>query len=174
MKALATATVAALLAAGATLATASTPPQTPSTAFAATAAQSGMIEVALGGLALQKSSNSQVRQLAQKTIQERAQANRELAAIVKQEGLILPTQMEAKYNAIVARFYAKSAVAFDTAYIEHMAKNSTDELTAFESAAKLSDPALAAFAQKTLSMLQEHRQLAANLHVNDTRTASAR
>jgi len=170
MKALSTATIAAVLAAAATLATAET--QQPS-AFASTAAQSGMIEVALGGLALQKSNDTQVRQFAQKMIQDHGQANQELYSIVKREGLTLPTKLDAKYDAIVTRFNAKSGAEFDKAYIAHMVKNHADELTLFESASRLSDPGIAGFAQKSLSMLQEHEQLAEHLRGTGLRTASA-
>jgi putative membrane protein len=194
MNAFSTATVAALLAATATLANAETYPQmhfdtnaassqyqhealrdasTP-TAFASSAAQTGMIEIALGGLALQKSNNSQVRQFAQKMIRDHGQANLELDSIVQREGLILPTRLDAKYDAIVRSFNAKSGAEFDKAYIAHMAKNHADEMSLFESAARLSDPQVAAYAQKTLTMLQEHRQLAENLRATGLRTASAR
>jgi len=170
MKALSTAAIATLLVAAATVATAET--QQP-TAFAAAAAQTGMIEVALGGLALQKSHNSQVRQFAQKMIHDHGQANQALYLIVQREGLILPTRLDAKYNAIVSTFNAKSGVEFDKAYIRHMANSHAKEATVYESATQLSDPDIAAFAQKTLSMLHEHEKLAENLQGTGLRTASA-
>lgn len=194
MNAFSTATVAALLAAASTLATAETPSQTrvdakassgayqheamqdasSATAFASRAAQTGMIEIALGGLALQKSSNTQVRQFAEKMIHDHGQANLELDSIVQREGLILPTRLDAKYDTIVSSFNTKSGVEFDKAYIQHMAKNHADEMGLFESAARLSDPEVSAYAQKTLTMLQEHRQLAESLRDTGLRTASTR
>jgi predicted outer membrane protein len=97
-----TAVATTLLAAAATLATAQTQgPTSPQTrldpnaassahqsqAFAATATQEGMIEVALGGLPLQKSSNNQVKQFAQRMVQDHGQENQELQSIVKRKGL---------------------------------------------------------------------------------------
>ena len=46
-----------------------------STAFAATAAQDGMVEVALAGLALRKSDDNELRQFAQQMVQDYAQSN---------------------------------------------------------------------------------------------------
>jgi putative membrane protein len=107
-------------------------------------------------------------------ILDHGQANLELDSIVKSEGLILPTRLDAKYDAIVRSFNAKSGAEFDRAYIAHMAKNHADDTRLFESAARLSDPRVAAYAQKTLTMLQEHRQLAENLRATEVRTASTR
>jgi putative membrane protein len=200
MNALSTATVAAtaLLAAGAALATTPTQRQMPSqahadptalsspyqrqaqdaatpTAFAASAAQDGMSEVALGGLALRKSSNDQVKQLAQKMVQDYGQANQELESIVKSEGLILPTRLGAQYDATEKLLSAKSGAAFDKAYIEHVAKDNAQAVALFESASRSSDPQLAAFARKTLPTLQEHQPLASSLRASTgIRTASAR
>ncbi len=149
-------------------------PMTP-TAFASAAAQGGMIEVALGGLALQKSNNSEVRQFALKMVQEHGRANQELESLVKREGLILPTKLDAKYDAVVSSLNAKSGAAFDRAYIEHMTKDHAEAVALFESASRSSDPALAAFARKTLSTIEEHRQLADRLHASiGIQTASAR
>lgn len=192
MNAFSTATTAALLAAAATLATAETPPQmrfdtnaasgpyqhealrdaANPTSFASSAAQSGMMEIALGGLALQKSNNSQVRQFAQKMIHDHGQANLELDSIVRREGLILPTKLDAKYDAVMRSFNAKSGAEFDRAYIQHMARNHADEMSLFESASRLSDLEVAAYAQRTLTMLEEHRQLAQNLRATGLRTAA--
>lgn len=194
MNVFSTATAAALLAAAATLAAAQTqgqmPPQTrlgPNAAFspakgastpaeiAATAAQEGIIEVALGGLALQKSSNNQVKQFAQRMVQDHGQANQELQSLVERKGLILPTKLDAKYEAMVGSLNAKSGAAFDKAYVKLMAKDHDQAVARFESASKSSDPDMAAFARKTLATLQEHKQLADDLRVSiGITTASAR
>lgn len=134
-----------------------------STAFAATAAQDGMVEVALAGLALRKSHTNQVRQFAQKMVQDYARANTELDSIVKCEGLVLPTELDAKHNASIKRLDSKSGSAFDKAYLRHMAEKHSDAVPLFQSASRSGDPDVAAFARKSLAMLQEHQQLAENL-----------
>jgi putative membrane protein len=134
-----------------------------STAFAATAAQDGMIEVALAGLALQKSRSEQVRQLAHQVVQDYAQSNGDLYSIVQCEGLILPTGLDAKHNAVVRSFNAKSGSAFDKAYLQHIVEKNSEAVALLESASRSGDPDMAAFARKGLSTLQQHQLLADNL-----------
>ncbi len=142
--------------------------------FVANAAQDGMTEVELAKLALKKSSNDEVKQFAQKMQQDHSQANDELASIAKSKGISLPTKLDAKHAAMVKSLSAKSGAAFDASYAEHMAKDHSKAVALFEAASKSSDPDLAAFAQKTLPKLEEHKQLADTLRSNtSTRTASA-
>jgi putative membrane protein len=146
-----------------------------STAFAATAAQDGMVEVALAELALRKSGDNPLRQFAQQMVQDYAQSNGRLDSIVKCEGLILPTGLDAKHNALVTRLNAKSGRAFEKAYLNHMAEKHSEALALFESASLSGDPDVAAFARKGLSMLQEHQLLADNLRASiGTRVANTR
>ena len=146
-----------------------------STAFAATAAQDGMVEVALAGLALRKSDDSQLRQLAQEVIQDYAQSNGELDSIVRCEGLILATELDAEHNALISRLNSKSGRAFDKAYLKHIARRHSEALVLLESAMMSGNPDVAAFARKSLSMLQEHQLLADSLRTTmDTRVAKTR
>ncbi len=144
-----------------------------STAFAATAAQDGMVEVALAGLALRKSGDNQLRQFAQKMLQDYALSNGGLDSIVECEGLILPIELDAKHNGLIRRLDAKSGRAFERAYLKHVAEKHSETLALFESASRSGDPDIAAFARKGLSMLQEHQLLADNLRAAlDTRVAN--
>lgn len=136
-----------------------------STAFAATAAEDGMVEVALAGLALRKSRNDHVRQFAQRVVQDYARSNSRLDSIVKCEGLVLPTELDAKHNAAIERLNATSGSAFDRAYLKHLGDKHSKAVALFESASRSGDPGVAAFARKGLSMLQEHQELADNLRV---------
>jgi predicted outer membrane protein len=146
-----------------------------STAFAATAAQHGMVEVALATLALRKSGDDQVRQLAQKMAQDYAQSNGGLDSIVKCEGLVLPVELDAKDNALIRRFNAKSGRVFEKAYLTHIAEKHSAAMAVFESASLCGDRDIAAFARKGLSMLHEHRLLADDLRAAiTTRVANTR
>ena len=146
---------------------------TPET-FVKTAAQDGMTEVGLAKLALKKSSNSDVKQFAQKMQQDHEQADEQLAAIAKSKGLTIAKKLDAKHEAMMKSLSAKSGAAFDAAYAEHMAKDHEKAVALFKGASKSSDAELASFAQKTLPTLEEHKQLADNLRKSvGTRTASA-
>ncbi len=136
-----------------------------STAFAATAAQDGMVEVALAGLALRKSSNDHVRQFAQQMVQDYANSNEQLDSIVKCEGLVLPTELDAKHSAAIERLNATSGSDFDRGYLKHIGERHSKAVALFESASGSGDPQVAAFARKGLSMLQQHQELADNLRV---------
>jgi putative membrane protein len=145
-----------------------------STAFAATAAQDGMVEVALAGLALRKSGDDQVRYLAEKVVQDYAKSNDGLDLIVECEGLILPFELDAKYNESIRRLDEKSGRVFEKAYLKHIAERHSVAAAVFESASMSRDPEMAAFARKGLSMLQEHQLLADNLRAAiATKIASA-
>lgn len=122
-----------------------------------------MVEVALAGLALRKSGDNQLRHLAEKTVRDYAQYNGGLDLIVKCEGLILPFELEAKYNELIRRLDAKSGTVFEEAYLKHVAEKHSVAMAVFESASMSRDPDIAAFARKGLSMLQEHQLLADNL-----------
>lgn len=146
---------------------------TPAT-FVKTAAEDGMTEVALGKLALSRSSNNDVKQFAQKMVQDHGQADQQLASLAQSKGLTVPSTLDAKHAAMVKALGAKSGAAFDSSYAEHMAKGHTKAVALFQAASKSSDRDLAAFAQKTLPTLQEHKQLADNLRASvGTRTASS-
>jgi len=145
-----------------------------STAFASTAAQDGMVEVALAALALRKSSDDALREFAQTVVQDYAQSNDGLDTIVKCEGLILPTELDAKRNALIKKLEAKSGRAFEKAYLKHMSERHSEAVALFESASMSADPDVAAFARKGLLMLQGHELLADSLRAEiDTRVANA-
>jgi putative membrane protein len=131
--------------------------------FVTMAAQDGMTEVALGKLAQSKSNNPQVRQFAQKMVQDHGKADAELAHIAKAENLEVPTQLDAAHQKMVASLNAQSGAAFDGAYASHMAQDHTKAIDLFQSASNSGDPALAGFAKKTLPTLQEHKRLADHL-----------
>jgi putative membrane protein len=146
---------------------------TPKT-FVETAAQDGMAEVDMAKLALKKSSNSDVKQFAQKMEQDHEQADDQLSSIAKSKGMTVPDKLDAKHEAMLKSLSAKSGKAFDRAYAEHMAKDHAKAVALFQGAAQSSDADLAAFAKKTLPTLEEHKQLADNLNASvGTRTASA-
>ena len=144
------------------------------TAFAATAAQDGTVEVALAGLALRKSRNDHVRQFAQRMVQDYARSNGRLDSIVKCEGLVLPTELDAKHNGEIERLDATSGKAFDRAYLKHVGEKHPKTVAVFESASGSDDPDVAAFARNGLSMLQEHQELADNLRVVVSPTVASR
>ena len=110
--------------------------------FAMTAAMGGMAEVEMARLALTKASSDAVKQYAQKMIDDHTPNNAELMQIASTKGITLPTAPDAKHRAMMAR----------------MEKLFRDE------SMKGRDADLKAFAAKTLPVVQQHLQMARDLH----------
>jgi len=134
--------------------------------FVTKAAQDGMTEVALGKLALSKSNNNDVKQFAQKMVQDHGKANTELAEIAKTKALEVPTQLDAEHQGMVKKLSAKSGSAFDSTYAADMASDHSKAIALFKAAANSGDRDLAGFAKKTLPTLQEHKRMADSLRLS--------
>jgi putative membrane protein len=132
--------------------------------FVTKAAQDGMTEVELGKLALSKSYSNDVKQFAQRMVQDHGKANTELAGIAKAKGLDVAAQLDAEHQGTVKALSAKSGAAFDSTYAARMASDHAKAIALFQATAKFGDRELASFASKTLPTLQEHKRMADNLH----------
>jgi putative membrane protein len=129
--------------------------------FATKAAAGGQAEVALGRLATEQAGSQPVRQFGQQMVTDHSQANQELQAIAKQQNLILPTRPDSASVATEQRLRASSGAAFDSAYARDMVQDHQQDVADFQKEASSGqDPALKAFAQKYLPVLQHHLQMA--------------
>jgi putative membrane protein len=129
--------------------------------FAQKAAAGGLAEVALGQLAQQNGSAPQVKEFGQRMVTDHGQANEELQRIAQSLNLTLPTEPAAKEQATLKRLSALKGAAFDTAYTQDMVRDHQEDVIAFQREAQSGkDPALKAFAQKHLPVLQQHLQMA--------------
>jgi putative membrane protein len=138
--------------------------------FVKKAALDGMTEVELGKIAQEKSQNADVRSFAAQMVADHSKANDELKSIAKKKGYEVPAKLDAEHKAMVTKLGGKSGADFDKAYAEAMDKDHMKAVALFTDAQKSSDSDLAAFAQKTLPTLEEHKQLADSL---DSKTRSA-
>jgi putative membrane protein len=143
-------------------------------AFIAEAAGDNAFQIAMGRLALQKSRSTDVRQFAQKIIDDHTRMNNELAAISERRGnnpysAAVPVdrsrQMQDKLG-------AQQGTAFDHAFAGLMVDDHQSAIDRF--AAEMQnghDDALRAFADRELPTLREHLAMAKAL--NDGRSESA-
>lgn len=134
--------------------------------FAMQAAQGGMSEVEMSRLALTKASSDAVKQYAQKMIDDHTAANTELMGIASAKGITLPTTPDAKHRAMLARMEKLSGEAFDREYVMmagHKDHQKMEKLFRDEST-RGRDADLKAFAAKTLPVVQQHLQMARELH----------
>ena len=131
--------------------------------FVSQAAQSGMAEVEVGKVALNKSSDPTIREFAQRMVTDHSKANAELASIAKAKGVTPPAKLDAEHAAMVNSMRDTPADKFDQQYSKHMNMDHSKAIALFEGASKASDPDLSGFAKKTLPTLREHKELAEKL-----------
>ncbi len=135
--------------------------------FVQRAASGGMAELQAAQLAQQRGSSSQVRQFAARMITDHTQANDELQQIAQEANITLPTKPTGKDAAAGQRLGALNGTAFDQAYAQVELGNHQQDVALFrKEATSGQDPALKAFAQKMLPILQQHLQLAQILNTN--------
>jgi putative membrane protein len=133
--------------------------------FVAEAAQAGMAEVEHGNLAAQRATNPQVKQYAQRMVQDHTKANDELKAIASARGLTPPTAMDRKHHRAMEKLGKLNGPEFDREYMKHMVDDHKKTVSLFEKQAKSGkDGDLKSFAVKTLPILQEHLTLAQSTH----------
>ncbi|HEX8457592.1 MAG TPA: DUF4142 domain-containing protein [Pyrinomonadaceae bacterium] len=134
--------------------------------FAMTAAMGGMAEVELARLALTKASSDAVKQYAQKMIDDHTPNNAELMQLASTKGLTLPTAPDAKHRAMMARMEKLSGAAFDREYVMMAGSRDHQKMEKLfrDESMKGRDADLKAFAAKTLPVVQQHLQMARDLH----------
>lgn len=139
----------------------------PDLQFAARAASGGHAEVELGHLALAKSNREDVRQFAQRMVDDHTRANRDLSELAMREHIRLPRAPEGQDAAEIRRMSALSGANFDRPYIDLMVKDHRQDVADFEREARSGQFApLRTLANATLPMLREHLHMAEALQAN--------
>jgi putative membrane protein len=120
--------------------------------FVEKAAKSGLEEVAISKVAVDRAQNPEVKSFAQMMVSDHTDANTQLSALAAQKGVTLPLD---KTN--VEKWSTRSANGFDEEYIDKMVSDHKDAVELFEKEAKKGeDPDLKSFAEKTLPTLMAH------------------
>jgi len=153
--------------------------------FVREAAKGGMMEVHMGKLGVQKAQSDQVKQFAQRLVDDHTKANTELKQIASTKGITLPdadriagtpdtdrtqvrertdTDKTGKEHAEIKRLEGLSGTEFDRAFVRAAINDHEKDVKEFEKAAeKCDDAELKAFAAKTLPTLREHLSQARSL-----------
>jgi putative membrane protein len=141
--------------------------------FMTQTAQSGMMEVQLAQLALQKAASQEVKDYARQLEQDHSKANDELKTLAQQKNINLPADMGTKHQSHMTKFQNMSAEQFDREYIKTMAGNHRNSIREFQKQAdRAMDSHVKEFAAKTLPTLQTHLQRAQELQTS-TRSRKA-
>ena len=133
--------------------------------FATTAAVGGMAEVALGKLALTKTSNADIKNFANMMITDHGQANAELMSIASAKNITLPTEPDSAHLKKADELSKLSGTKFDKAYVDAMIDGHKKTLDLMNNEAKNgSDSSLKAFAAKVAPTVQKHLDAINKIH----------
>ena len=134
-------------------------------AFMHTAAMGGMAEVELGKLGVANAMSSDVKQFAQRMVDDHSKANDELKALAAQKSVKLPAELDAKHKALQDKLAKQKGAAFDAAYMSEMVSDHNTDVALFQKESKSGkDADTKAWAAKTLPTLQEHQKMAKEIH----------
>lgn len=128
--------------------------------FVRQALQGGMAEVELGQLALEKSSNEDVKQFAQKMVDDHTKLGEQMKQVAQQLGVKPPDKLSSKDKATMAKLQALNGDAFDKAYIKDMVKDHQQDAKEFKREAQnTSNPALQDVVPQGAQMIDQHLQM---------------
>jgi putative membrane protein len=129
--------------------------------FMMMAATSGMNEISLSNQALSKSSNDDVKKLAQMMIDDHTKANDELKSLAATKNVTLPTEADSKHKSAMEKMSSISGEAFDKAYVKMMVSDHEKAVSMFQKESTNGKDAEAkAFAASKLPALQSHLEMA--------------
>lgn len=132
--------------------------------FVTEAARGGLFEVQAGELARSQATNPAVKDFAERMITDHGKANQELKQLAKDKGATLPTTLNGKEERTLEHLRKASGKDFDKVYAQHMVDDHQQDLTKFRKAAEQSeDPDLKSFAQRNVTVIEEHLQEAKEL-----------
>lgn len=133
--------------------------------FAVEAADGGMLEVELGTLAITKAASPEVKQFAQKIVDEHTKANNELKALAQKKNITLPTTLGNEHQRKLEKLREKTGAEFDKEYMDLMVKDHKEDVKEFEEQAEDgNDPEIKEWASSKLPTLRNHLEEAERVH----------
>lgn len=127
--------------------------------FVKKAAEGGMAEVRLGQLAEQKSNSPDVKEFAQKMVNEHTQLNEQMEPIAQQMGVSSPKDLSKKDKKAIEKMENLSGRQFDDAYIKYMVKDHKKDLSDFrDTANRTQNTQLKTAAEHGAQVIQQHLQ----------------
>jgi putative membrane protein len=125
------------------------------------AAAAGMAEVQAGQLAAQKAQSPQVKQFAQRMVEDHTAANGELMKLASARNLTPPAEPDRKHRAAIDKLGKQSGADFDRAYMKMQVADHEKTVALFEKQAKNGKgDELRQWASAKLPALREHLQMA--------------
>lgn len=125
-------------------------------------ARSNIMEINEGKLAEKKSENEQVKNFAKKMVDDHTKALDDLKQLAKDKGVTLPTEADAKQQAMENRLSNLSGAQFDRQYMDqagNRAHRETHQLL-LRVSNRAKDADLKSYASKILPTIEGHQKLA--------------
>jgi putative membrane protein len=137
--------------------------------FAMMAAVGGLEEVQLGKMAADRAASPEVKQLAQRLVQDHSKANQELMTIAEKKDIDVPDELDDTHEDVVDLFSKLEGASFDREYVRYQVMHHEKDTAGFAVQAKDGqDSELKAFAAKQLPILQGHLQQLRELAAKQT------
>lgn len=142
----------------------STPGTGATAGYAAAVAQADLYEIEASKLALERSNSPEIKQFAQMMIDGHSQTTTELKSALAAAGLAVTPALDPRHQTMLAALRDKTALAFDTAYLDQQSVIHGEALALHERYAGNGDnPVVKAFAAKTAPVVQAHLDTARKL-----------
>jgi putative membrane protein len=127
--------------------------------FVKKALEGSMAEVKLGQLAVQKSSDPQVKQFGQRMVDDHSKMIEQMKPLAEQLGVKVPTEPSKKDQATLTKMEALSGADFDNAYIKDMVKDhKADDKDFKQEIANGQNPAVKDAAKQGDQVIESHLQ----------------
>lgn len=140
--------------------------------FVEEALKGGMAEVQLGQLALQKSNNVDVKQFAQKMVDDHTKMGDQMKQVAQQIGVKVPDGPSKKDKEMIAKLQALSGDDFDKAYMKDMVKDHKNDLGDFKTEADNgSNPTVKNAASQGSQIINQHLQMAEQINQRENTVA---
>ncbi len=129
----------------------------PDKKFAMMVAQTDLAEIEVGNMALQKSTDPQVKQIAQKLVDDHTKTSTAMKEIATKKGMTVPTETDAKHKALATKLQGESGKDFDKDFLDANSKDHHKVVQAFEKeSSDGKDPDIKQFATQFLPAIKEH------------------
>lgn len=132
--------------------------------FIKSAAEAGLMEIALSQAALEKASNPKVKEFAQQIIADHAKISAGLKELAAEKKIVLPSALPAEKAMHIEEMKKMAGAEFDKHYMGMMVTDHIKVLDLFKSASTIGDTPTRSFAGKMLAKLEGHYKMATKLN----------
>jgi putative membrane protein len=133
--------------------------EVPDRDFVSRTLQSGMAEIQLGQLAVEKSSSEDVKEFSRKMVEDHETVDDQMEWAAQHMGVRLPSGFSKKNKELIAKLQRLSGTEFDNAYIVAMVKDhKNDEAEFRERDLQSQNPNLKRLVQVESPLIEQHLQ----------------